>query len=292
MRLQVHAGSILLAAVLLVCASASQAAFVYQSASPYTDTQGDGLGSTNGGRDIVGATITNDATNLYITIELDPNTGTNYSGTETPASIATSGYNYGIGITSGPGAGGDTQANATTHGNAYGRQISIDSTLGGMTDWIGVFGAGGSGTTASPYTSYGFNDSVFGNTGNSVDPAGVWTKKDTVSSGQPMSMIGGDTSYNAVTITVPMADFADNLSLTPGTTFYFDIYTTGGSGNQTAYDSLADQSPTQTPTSYSATAQYDGTVLDSYTIQAVPEPVSLGLLAASGLVLLNSRPRR
>lgn len=276
--------AILLAAVLSIGAASHGAVNVYQSASPYTDTQGDSLGSTNGGRDIVGATISNDATNLYISFELNPTQTTNASGTETPANIATSGYNYGIAITSGPNSGGDTSTNATTHGNAYGRAISFDSSLGGMTDWIGVYGAGGSGTATSPYTSYGFNDYVFGNAANTTDPTGVWTKKDTVASGGPISTAGGDTSDNVISITVPMADFADNLSLTPGTTIYFDIMPTGGSGNQTAYDSLADQSTTQTPASYSATAQYNAMVVDSYTIQA-PEPTAMlvGILPLLGL---------
>jgi len=66
-------------------------------------------------------------------------------------------------------------ANATTHGNPYGRAISIDSSLGGMTDWIGIFGAGGSGSGTSPYTSFGFNDYVFG-TPTSTSPAGKWTE--------------------------------------------------------------------------------------------------------------------
>ena len=259
-------------------------AAIYQTVSPYTDTQGDSLGSTNGGRDIVGATITNDATNLYITMTFNPTsvTNTNTNTTESAASIATSGYNYGIGITTGPGAGGDTMA-STDHGNPYGRAISIDSTLGGMTDWVGVYGAGGAGTTGSPYTSYGFNDYVYSSS--------TWTKIDTVSSGQPLSATGGDANDNTISLTVPMSDFT-NLTLTPGTTIDFDIYTTGSSGNQTAYDSLADQSATQPEATYSATTQYDGTVLDSYTIVApVPEPATLGLLSCGGLLLLKRRSK-
>jgi hypothetical protein len=277
--------TLLCGAAVFGLAAPAWASFVYQSASPYTDTQGDSLGSTNGGRDIVGATITNDNTNLYITMTFNPTsvTNTNSNTTETPANIATSGYNYGIGITTGPGAGGDTQASAD-HGNPYGRAISIDSTLGGMTDWVGVYGYGtGSnpGSTTNPYTSYAFNDYVYSSS---------WTKVDTVSSGQPISATDGDTTDNTISLTVPIADFT-NLTLTPGTTIYFDIYTTGSSGTQTAYDSLADQSATQPEASYSATGQYDGTVLDSYTIAAVPEPMSFGLLSCGGLLLLKRRSK-
>lgn len=165
--------------VLGFAASPAMCGTIYQSGSSgttYTDALGDEQGSANLLRDISSATIANDANNLYITLNLNPS-----------ANIATGGaFNYVIGITTGnPSAGGDTSA-ATDHGNPYGRSISFDSSFGGMTDWIGVFGAGGSGSTGSPYTSYGFNDYVYGTPG-STEPAGVWTKINTVSSGEPIS---------------------------------------------------------------------------------------------------------
>ena len=253
---------------------------IFQSGGPgttYTDTLGDGQGSANLLRDISSVTISNDAVNLYFTLSINPS-----------GNLATGGaFNYGIGITTGsPTEGGDTSANST-HGNPYGRTISIDSSFGGMTDWVGIFGAGGSGSTTSPYTSYGYNDYVFG-TPTSTSPAGVWTKINTVSSGQPLSSQPATSIPNAITVTVPMSDFAANLSLTPGTTFYFDVYSTGTSGNQTAYDSLAFQGPIQTGT-FSSTAQYNGTVLDSYT---VPEPTTLALAGLGGLALVLFRRGR
>jgi hypothetical protein len=246
---------------------------IYQSASPYTDALADQVGSTNKLRDLAGATITNDATNLYITFSI------NSAGNLTNGGN----FNYGIGITTGsPTAGGDTSA-AADHGNPYSRAISIDPSLGGMMDWIGVFGAGPAGANGGtvPFTSYGFNDYVYGTPGSS-EPAGVWTKIDTVSSGEPIGA-----SNTSITLTVPMADFVSNLVLTPGTTIDFDIYSTGTSAGQTAYDSLADQSPTNATNS--ATTQYNGTVLDSYTIAAVPEPATLGLAAIACLGLLKRR---
>jgi hypothetical protein len=243
------------------------------TASPitYTDTHGDQVGSTNKARDIWSVVVDNDASNLIITINLDP--AANFAS-------ANNLFNYGVGITTGAGAGGDTQANGTTHGNAYGRMISIDSSLGGMIDWIGCFGAGGSGTAASPYTSYGFNDYVWNGS--------AWVKKDTVASGQLISIQSGGTGASSVTLTVPMVDFT-NLNLTPGTTIMFDVYSTGTSSG-TAYDSVADASPTNGTNSGSV--QYNGTVLDSYTIQAVPEPVSMGMLAMGALAGLCRRKRR
>ena len=107
--------------------------------------------------------------------------------------------------------------------------------------------------------------------------------------GDSLTATGGDANDNTLTIAVPLADFT-NLTLTPGTTIDFDIYSTGTSGNQTAYDSLANQSETQSGT-YSSTLQYNSTVLDSYTIQSVPEPASLAVLAVTGLLLMEAEKR-
>ena len=118
-----------------------------------------------------------------------------------------------------------------------------------------------------------------------------WTKINTVASDQPIGMQPSTTIPNSLTITVPMIDFASNLSLTPGTTIDFDIYSTGTSGNQTAYDSLANSAPTQTGT-YNGLAQYNSLVLDSYTIVQVPEPTALTLAGLGGLSLLLFRRLR
>jgi hypothetical protein len=239
------------------------------SGTTYTDVLGDGQGSANLLRDLSSATISNDAANLYITVSVNPS-----------GNLATGGnFNYGIGITTGsPTAGGDTSANTTTHGNPYNRAISIDSSFGGMTDWIGIFGAGGSGSVSSPFGSYGYNDYAWNTNGTSL----TWSKINQVNSGQPLN-----SASNSVTITVPLSDFASNLALTPGTTFDFDIYSTGTSAGQTAYDSLVVQGNIQAV--FSATAQYNGTVLDSYTITAVPEPTTLGLAGLGGFALMFLR---
>jgi len=236
----------------------------------YTDTQADQVGSTNKARDIWSVTMNNDATNLIITINLDPG-----------ATLGTVSFDYGIGITTGAGAGGDLSTNATTHGNPYQRTISIASSLGGMTDWIGLFPAGGAGTAANPWTSYGFNDYVWNGT--------TWgTAVHTVGSGQPMATQNAQTGLSSITAVVPMADLA-NLNLQLGSTFLFDVYSTGTGAGQTAYDSLADASATNATNS--ATTQYDGTTLLTYTVQVVPEPSSLGALSLLGLPLLRRRSR-
>ena len=257
---------------------------IYQSGgsgTTFTDALGDHQGSANLLRDLSSVTIGNDANNLYITINVNPG-----------ANLLTGGsFNYVIGITTGdPSAGGDTSA-ATDHGNPYGRSISFDSSFGGMTDWIGVFGAGGSGSVSSPFTSYGFNDYVYGTPGSTGVTLGAWTKIDTVSSGQPVTMQPSTSTPNSINLTVPLSDFAANLALTPGTTFDFDIMSTGTSGNQTAYDSLVDQTPIQSGT-YSSTFQYNATVLDQYTVSSVPEPGTLALAGLSGLSLIWFRRQR
>ncbi len=241
------------------------------SGTTYTDALGDQQGSANLLRDLSSATIANDANNLYITLNINP-----------AGNIATGGaFNYIIGITTGsPTAGGDTSA-ASDHGNAYGRAISFDSGFGGMTDFIGVFGAGGAGSGASPYTSYGFNDYVYGTPTSTGVTLNAWTKINTVLSGEPISTPTGGSTPSSVTITVPLANFSANLALTPGTVIDFDIDSTGTSGNQTAYDSLAYQTPTQSGT-FNATAQLNETILDQYTIADVPEP-SVTSLAVIGL---------
>jgi hypothetical protein len=244
------------------------AAALYASPVTFTDTAGDQVGSTNPARDIQSVVVSNDSSNLIFTINLNP-----------ASTLGTVSFDYGIGITTGSGANGDLGTDATYHGNPYKRTISIASSQGGMTDWVGLFPAGGSGNTTSPWTSYGFNDYVWNNSTSSWGSA-----VDTVSSRQPMTTQNSQTGLSSITVTVPMADLS-NLNLTAGSSFLFDVYSTGTSAGQTAYDSLADPSPTNGTNS--ATTQYDGTLLDTYTIQ-VPEPGCLGF----ALIALAARRRK
>ena len=279
---QIITFAIALGAISCAVYSAS-AGTIYQSGgagTTYTDVLGDGQGSANLLRDISSVTVSNDANNLYFTLNISP-----------AGSLASGGaFNYAIGITTGsPTAGGDTSASGD-HGNPYGRSISFDSSFGGMTDWIGIFGAGGAGSGASPYTSYGFNDYAFGTPGAVGITNGGWTKINTVASGQPIGMQPSTTVSNTVTITVPMSDFVSNLSLTPGATIDFDLDSTGTSGNQTAYDSLVVQGNIQG--TFVSTTQYNATVLDQYTITAVPEPSTIVLVITGLLGALAMRSRK
>ncbi|HEX3627253.1 MAG TPA: hypothetical protein VH280_17740 [Verrucomicrobiae bacterium] len=268
--------------VLAFAAYSGTAQTIFQSGTSgttYTDMTGDGQGSSNPLRDLSFVTIANDANNLYFTMGINPS-----------GNLATGGsFNYIIGITTGnPSAVGDTSASAD-HGNPYSRAISFDSSFGGMTDFIGIFGApNNGGSTGTPYTSYGFNDYVYGM------PSGItpdaWTKIETVTSGEPLSDQPSTSSPNEITITVPLSDFAANLSLIPGATFDFDVDSTGTSAGQTAYDSLATQGGIQSGT-YSSTFQFNETTLDQYTV-AVPEPATSALAGLFGLSLLAIRRLR
>ena len=252
------------------------------SGTTFTDALGDQQGSANALRDLSFVTVANDANNLYFTLGISPS-----------GNLATGGsFNYIIGITTGnPSAGGDTSA-AADHGNPYSRAISFNSAFGGMTDFIGIFGApSNGGSTGTPYTSYGFNDYVYGTPGAIGITNGGWTKIETAASGEPLSDQPSTSTPNEITITVPLSDFAANLSLTPGATFDFDVDSTGTSAGQTAYDSLALQTPIQSGT-FSSTFQYDETTLDKYTIAAAPEPATLALAGLSGLSLLAFRRLR
>lgn len=240
----------------------------------YTDTTGDQVGSTNKARDIWSASIDNDASNFIITINLDPG-----------ANLATSNFNFGVGITSGPGANGDTSANATTHGNPYHRTISIDSSLGGMTDWIGLFpdtANGAAGTATNPFTAYKFNEYTWSST------TSAWTAGPASTTSFPLAAQTGGTTASVISVVVPLADFP-NLTLTPGSVINFDIYSTGTSAGQTAYDSLQFAGPTNSTNS--ATTQFNNTVLLSYTIQAVPEPGAFCAVLPALLLLGRARRR-
>jgi len=240
-------------------------------------------GSGNDLRPINFANIANNATDLIITLAVNP-----AGNLETGGS-----FNYIIGITSGnPTSGGDSTD--TTAGNPYSRDIAFSSSFGGMQDFIGIFGAGASGANGSaahPYTSYGFNDYIW--TGS------AWTVSDTVSSGEPISDQPSTSVPNEITLTVPLSDFGAGYALTPGTTFDFDIDSTGTSANTTAYGSLADPNLIQPGVAagsgsppFSNSYQFDETELDQYTITPTPEPGMLALMGLGGLgSLLAARIR-
>jgi len=272
---------VIVLAVSALAAFSAQADSIAVSGTSGTTYPGNdcGQGSANKGREIYSATISNDANNLYISLALCPLGNATSQG----------GFDYLMPITSGnPSAGGDSLAN--TNGNPYLRAVSVDSGFGGMTDMIGIYTPNG----PSPY-SFGFNDWVY--TGS------TWTQMNNYATGVTI-VNGSGGNPTVLTLTAPLADFT-NLNFTAGSTFDFDFDSTGTGAGQTAYGDLALPGPVQggaaytngvaiTPTpggTYSATYQFNETVLDQYTV-AVPEPSTIalvGMALVGTLTLLRGR---
>jgi hypothetical protein len=79
-----------------------------------------------------------------------------------------------------------------------------------------------------------------------------------------------------------------SLGLLVGDTFYFDAYSSGGGGGDSAVDALSN--PNVSITSWGQTYTSDGaTGLSSYTL--VPEPTAFGLVAL-GALAIGLRRRR
>jgi hypothetical protein len=135
-----------------------------------------------------------------------------------------------------------------SNSNGWGRPINMDAPNGGMTRWIGswVDGGGGSQVWSS---------------------AGGWNQ-----TGSAGFTFGG----NMLTYTVSLSALGLNL----GDTFYFDAYSSGGGGGDSAIDALAN--PGQSVANWGDTYTSTGTNLFSYTV--VPAPAALAVLGAFGLV--------
>jgi hypothetical protein len=234
------------------------------SATLYTDPLADNYGGPE--VDINSVSVTNDASNIYFQINLNP-----------AASIGPSANRYGnyeIGIQSGPG--GQTLINGTfgtapADGNPYGNAVGIST---GENYFIGAFLAGTSFSGGAQL--YSFN------------------------SGTGWSQVGSNATLNQTNTVTPELDFAFPLSalgLSGGSSFNFDVWTTFGSP-QAAYDALDNVGTGSANAPYNAGTTYDSATATgstfgstSYTV-TVPEPASLGLLCLSGLALGARRRSR
>ena len=172
--------------------------------------------------------------------------------------VATDWGKYMIGIDSVPG--GDPA------GNGWARPIGMSS---GMDFWAGSWVDSGNGAELYQYTgSWPFPPQ---NATWSANPANVGVSKDA----------------SSVTIKFNYAW----LGLGPGSTFLFDVYTSGGGGSDGAIDALgipSQTTPGQSVGDWSGYYNSDGNV-DSYTI---PEPAACILLGLGGLVLVGRVLRR
>jgi len=156
---------------------------------------------------------------------------------------------YTLGFDTDPG--GDTTSPA---GNPWGRNIRMSS---GMDYWIGSWVDSGGGSELWKYT-------------------GSWAN---------LGPQGGTITANSISYTIPLA----SLGLTPGETFTFDVYTTGGNGGDTAVDALSN--PGIAGANWGD--PYDsGILVSSYTVTPIPEPSALALIGLGGALLARRLIRR
>jgi hypothetical protein len=169
--------------------------------------------------------------------------------------VATDWGKYMIGINSAPG--GDTA------GNGWGRPISISD---GMDYWVGSWVDSGNGANLWEYT-------------------GSWSQQSQTGGVNPDNLaISKIASPGSVTVSFNYA----GLGLSAGDTFTFDVYTSGGGASDGAVDALANSSQTIGDWGNS----YNSTLLNSYTITAVPEPSAFALIGLGALVLSRGWLRR
>lgn len=150
----------------------------------------------------------------------------------------------------------------TNTGNGWGRPIQLNSTLGGMDYWMGAWVDGGGGANLWSYNGSSWtgpsNLGSFGSTPGSI---------------------------STITYSVPLAA----LGLAVNDTFYFDAYSTGGGGSDSAVDSLANPSVSITSWSQTYTSSAPSPGLFSYTV--IPE-ASHAMLVMTGLAAFGWHRRR
>jgi hypothetical protein len=230
----------------------------------YTDATGDNYGGPE--VDITSVSVTNDASNLYFTINLN-----------STASIGPSANhyaNYEIGIQENGGAGGQTAINGTygtgtpAAGNPYGNAVGIST---GMNYFIGSYLDGSSYSGGAQLYSYN-STSGWNQVGATAPVTEVYSGSPSTSFAFPLSALG----------------------LTPGSSFNFDVWTSFGSP-QAAYDALDNVGTGSSNAPYNSGTTYDsataaGSTFSStiYTV-SVPEPASAGMMGVAGLLLAKRR---
>lgn len=155
----------------------------------------------------------------------------------------------------------NTVAGGDSAGNGWGRPISMP----GMDYWIGAWADSGNGAEIRNYT-------------------GSWGLQSATYNPNPDNL---SVAKNSSSFTIQFA-YA-GLGITAGTPFLFDVYTSGGGGGDSAIDALGN--PAQSVANWGDPYNSD-TLVNSYTITAVPEPASLTLLGLGAFLVVNRLRRR
>jgi hypothetical protein len=216
----------------------------------YTDAANDidpGLANAGGTLDILGMEVSNTATDIVFRLTVNGLV----SG---PGS--TDWGKFMIGISTGSNAG-----DSGVNGNGWGRPINMSSASGGMNYWIGSWVDGGGGAQRWAYSGTSWSEVAA-----------------TYSTG-----FGGFTfSGNQLTYTMSLA----SLGLSVGNTFFFDAYSSGGGGGDSAIDALAN--PNVSVTGWGGPYTSGGSnPIYSYTV--VPAPGAVALLGLAGLMARRRR---
>jgi hypothetical protein len=162
--------------------------------------------------------------------------------------------NFMIGIATGNTAG-------TTTGNAWSRPINLDSPIGGMNYWIGSWVNSGGGSQLWSYNGASWD--------GPTALAGY-------------SFTAGATSLINYTISL------SSIGIIAPQTIYFDAFSSGGGGGDSAVDALSN--PNISITSWDQT--YTSSTATGISSATVPEPSTYALLALSAAAVGGYMARR
>ncbi len=239
--------------LLLTAALASMA-----MASVSHAAQGTNSPYTDAANDIDGSIATGGGTLDILGMEVT-NNATDITFTLTlNGNISTTDWgNFMIGISTG------STTNLNT-GNGWVRPIQLNSPVGGMDYWVGSWVNSGGGSQLWSYDGASW-------TNNGALPG--------------FSFLAG--SNSTITYTATLA----SLGLAINDTFYFDAYSSGGGGGDSAVDALANPNVSITSWGGPYTSEVNpGTGLNSY--QVVPEPSTYALLTLSAMGVAGYMARR
>jgi len=230
----------------LLCAAAANAGIL--GSQTYTDSSNDidpGLANGGGTLDLLSMEVSNTATDVVFRLTVNGNV----SGA---GSVDWGKFMIGIST----GGAGDT----STNGNGWGRPISMTSALGGMDYWIGSWVDSGGGAQRWAYSGTSWSEVAA-----------------TYSSGFGSFSFSG----NQITYTMSLS----SLGLSIGDTFFFDAFSSGGGGGDSAIDALAN--PNVSVNGW--VGPYTSSSTFAYTV--VPAPGAIALIGLAGGLMARRRRR-